>query len=233
VARTVELGVRGKFADAIGGQITWNVDAYHTQNTNDIIYESTVDNPNLAFYTNAGKTLRQGIEANLRYDRGRLQLRAGYAFTDATFRTPLDLNSGNNPAADANGQVQVMPGDRIPGIPKHRANLILDYSWTDRWTFGGEAVVQSNAYRFGDESNLTSPVGGYMVVDLNAAYRPIDHVTVFAVVNNVFNRRYDTYGSFGPVGDVPWPNIAGGVTDPRTASPGMPIAVYGGVRVTF
>ncbi len=233
VARTVELGVRGKFADAIGGRLTWNVDAYHTRNTNDIIYESTVDNPNLAFYTNAGKTLRQGIEANLRYDYGRLQLRAGYAFTDATFRTPLDLNSGNNPAADANGQIQVMPGNRIPGIPKNRANLILDYSLTDRWTFGSEAVVQSNAYRYGDEANLTSPVGGYMVVDLNAAYRPIDHVTLFAVVNNVFNKRYDTYGSFGPVGDVPWPNIAGGVTDPRTASPGMPIAVYGGVRVTF
>ena len=233
VAHTAEVGVRGKFVDLIGGRIDWNVDVYRTQNTNDIIYESTVDNPNLAFYTNAGRTLRQGIEANLRYDCQELHVRAGYAFTDATFRTPLDLNAGNNPAADANGQIHVMPGDRIPGIPKHRANLIVDYSLTDRWTFGGEAVVQSDAYRFGDEANLTSPVGGYLVVDLNAAYRPMDHVTVFAVVNNVFNRRYDTYGSFGPVGDVPWPNIPGGVTDPRTASPGMPIAVYGGVRVSF
>jgi hypothetical protein len=49
----------------------------------------------------------------------------------------------------------------------------------------------------------------------------------------VFDQRYDTYGSFGPVGDVPWPNVPGGVTDPRTASPGMPVAGYGGVRVAF
>ncbi|MBV8855217.1 MAG: hypothetical protein JOY91_17535, partial [Sinobacteraceae bacterium] len=52
-------------------------------------------------------------------------------------------------------------------------------------------------------------------------------------VNNVFNRRYYTYGSFGPVGDVPWPNIPGGVTDPSTASPGTPLTAYGGVRIAW
>ena len=93
--------------------------------------------------------------------------------------------------------------------------------------------MQSNAYRFGDESNLTAPVGGYAVLDLNAAYRPIDHLTLFVVVNNVLNKRYDTYGGFGPIGDVPWPNIPGGVTDPRTASPGTPVVAYGGVRLSF
>jgi iron complex outermembrane receptor protein len=103
----------------------------------------------------------------------------------------------------------------------------------DRWTLGAEAVVQSSVYRFGDDANLTTPVGGYMVVNLNAAYRPTDHITAFAVLNNVLNKRYDAYGSFGPIGGVPWPNVRGGVTDPRTASPGMPIAAYGGVWTTF
>ena len=60
------------------------------------------------------------------------------------------------------------------------------------------------------------------MVDLNAAFRAGDRVTLFAIVNNVFDKRYYTYGSFGPVSDVPWPNIPGGVTDPRTASPGTP-----------
>jgi hypothetical protein len=86
--------------------------------------------------------------------------RVGIIFTDATFQTPLLLNSGNNPAANANGQVQVLPGDRIPGIPRHRANLVLDYSMTDRFSVGGSAVAQSNVYRFGDQANLTQPVGG-------------------------------------------------------------------------
>lgn len=37
VARTAEAGARGKLADAMGGQFDWNVDVYHTENTNDII----------------------------------------------------------------------------------------------------------------------------------------------------------------------------------------------------
>lgn len=45
-------------------------------------------------------------------------------------------------------------------------------------------------------------MAGYAVLDVNAAYRAGEHLTVFAVVNNVLDRRYDTYGSFGPVGDV-------------------------------
>jgi iron complex outermembrane receptor protein len=228
VARTFEAGVRGT-----SGSVSWNIDLYHTQNSDDIIYESTVYNPNLAFYTNAGRTRRQGFEANLRYDLGQLHAKLGYAYTDATFRTALDLNSPNNPAADASGQIHVSPGDRIPGIPRHGANIVVDYSVTSQLSVGGEVVAQSNVVRFGDESNLTAPVSGYTLLNLNASYRPLDNLTLFVVVNNVLNKRHDTYGTFGPIGDVPWPNIPGGVTDPRTASPGTPVVAYGGVRVSF
>jgi iron complex outermembrane receptor protein len=231
VARTLEVGVRGMLDSPTG--VSWNMDLYRTRNTDDIIYESTIYNPNLAFYTNAGRTRRQGLEANLRYDLEQLHLKLGYTYTDATFRTPLDLNSGNNPAADANGQIHVSPGDRIPGIPRHRANIVVDYSVTSQLSVGGEAVAQSSMVRFGDESNLTAPVSGHAILNLNAAYRPIDSLTLFVVVNNVLNKRYDTYGTFGPIGDVPWPNIPGGVSDPRTASPGTPIVAYGGVRLSF
>jgi iron complex outermembrane recepter protein len=232
VAHTYEVGVRGHTEATAVAQWSWNVDAYHTQNTNDIIFETTVDNPNLAFYTNAGRTLRRGVEANLRYDRAQLHVKLGYAYTDATFQTPLLLNT-LSPAADSNGNEQVLPGARIPGIPLHRANVVVDYEVTQRFSVGGSAAVQSNEYRFGDEANLTAPVGGYAVVDLNAAFKPEDRVTLFVVVNNVFDKRYYTYGSFGPVGDVPWPNVPAGVTDPRTASPGTPITAYAGVRLTF
>ena len=233
VARTAEVGLRGTLGGGPGGSVGWNVDLYETRNTDDIIYESTVYNPNLAFYTNAGKTRRQGVEANLRYDLERLHVKLGYAFTDATFRTPLVHNSGSNPAADDNGQIHVSPGDRLPGVPRHRANLVVEYSITSHWSVGADAVVQSSAYRFGDESNSTAPIGGYAVLDLNASYRPIDNLSFFVVVNNVLDRRYDTYGGFGPVADVPWPNVPGGVSDTRTASPGTPVVAFGGVRLSF
>jgi iron complex outermembrane receptor protein len=232
VARTYEGGLRGHLGDATRRLLSWNVDYYHTQDTIDIIYETTVYNPNLAFYTNAGRTLRRGIEANLRYDESRLRLILGYSLTQATFETPLLLNT-NSPAADANGNEQVLPGDRIPGIPRHRVKLVADYSLGQRFDVGASVVTQSNSYHFGDEANLTQPIGGYTVVDFNASYRPNETVTLFAVLNNAFNKRYYTYGSFGPVGDVPWPNVPGGVSDPRTASPGTPASVYGGVKMSF
>lgn len=232
VAHTYEAGFRGHTGAAPEGQWSWNVDLYHTENDNDIIYETTVYNPNLAFYTNAGRTRREGLEANLRFDLKQLRIVLGYAYTKATFQTPLLLNT-NSPAADANGNEQVLPGDRIPGIPLHRGNFVVDYQVSERLSVGGSAVVQSDVYRFGDEANLTQPLGGYTIIDLNASLRLTPHCTLFAVVNNVFDKRFYTYGGFGPVGDVPWPNIPGGVNDPRTASPGTPITAYGGLHLTF
>ena len=233
VARTVEFGGRGEVASIAGGRLSWNADYFHTKDKDDLIYETTDYNPNLAYYTNAGASLRQGVEANLRYDTKVLHASLGYAYTDATFQSSLLLGSDSNPESDANGNIHVVPGDRIPGIPRHRGTAVVEYNITDRWTVGGNAILQSSQYRFGDEANLTKPVGGYVVVNFNTAYKVTDAITVFGIVNNVFDQRYDTYGSFGPVGDVPWPNVPGGVTDPRTASPGMPVAGYGGVRVVF
>jgi outer membrane receptor protein involved in Fe transport len=233
VARTFEAGARGSFADFQTGKLGWNVDYYHTKDHDDLIYETTTYNPNLAYYTNAGATLRQGVEANLRYDTARLHASLGYAYTDATFQTALLLGSDSNPESDVNGNEHVQPGDRIPGIPKHRGTVVVEYNVTDQWTVGGNTMLTSSQYRFGDEANLTKPVGGYVIVNLNTAYKITNYITVFGVLNNAFDQHYDTYGTFGPIDDVPWPNVAGGVTDPRTAVPGMPIAGYGGIKVTF
>ena len=233
VSHTFETGARGQIKGNGPGILSWNADYFHTKNFDDLIYESTLLNPNLDFYTNAGKTLRQGVEANLSYRTRLLRVSLGYAFTDATFQSNLVLDGGSNPAQNANGQIDVTPGDRIPGIPRHRGKAVFEYNLTPDWTIGTSAVLQSAQYRFGDEANLTKPVGGYVVVDFNTAYRISRNLTLFGIINNVLDERYDTYGGFGPVGDVPWPNVPGGVTDPRTASPGTPIAGYGGVRVTF
>jgi iron complex outermembrane receptor protein len=173
------------------------------------------------------------VEANLRYDLRALHASLGYAYTDATFRSPLLLGSDSNPGADSNGNEHVEPGDRLPGIPRHRGTVVVEYHVTEKWLVGASAILQAAQYRFGDEANLTKPVGGYGVVDLHSSYKIADSITVFGVLNNAFNERYDTYGTFGPIADVPWPTVPGGVTDPRTAVPGMPIAGYGGVKVTF
>jgi iron complex outermembrane receptor protein len=233
VARTFEAGGRGTFASVAGGKLSWNADYFHTKDHDDLIYETTTYNPNLAYYSNAGATLRQGVEANLRFDTSALHLSLGYAYTDATYQTALLLGSDSNPGSDANGNEHVHPGDRIPGIPRHRGTAVVEYNLTDRWTVGGNAILQSSQYRFGDEANLTKPIGGYVIVNLNTSYKITDNITVFGILNNVFNQYYDTYGTFGPIDDVPWPGVPGGVSDPRTGVPGQPISGYGGLKVSF
>ncbi len=233
VSRTLEIGLRGRLADVAGGRLSWDADFYHTKNHDDLTYEVDVSNVNLAYYTNVGSTLREGVEANLKYDTDKLHATLGYAFTHAVFENSLLLGSGDNPDADANGFIHVRPGDFLPGIPMHRGTITVEYKITPRWTFGGSEIAESGLYRFGDESNLTKKVGGYAILNLDTSYRITDHITVFALANNVLNQRFDTYGTFGPVGDVPFPAVPGGVTDTRTASPGSPIEGYGGVRVSF
>ena len=233
VAQTFEFGARGHLPRFAGGALRWNVDLFRTDVHDDIIYQSTLYNPNLQFYTNSGTTRRQGIEADLAYAGPRLGLRLGFAHIDATFQNALTLNSPSNPAADANGQIHIVPGDRIPGIPANRGTIDLSYKLTERLLLGTTAVLQSSQYRFGDEANLTKPVGGYAVFNVYASYKLTPRLTVFAMVDNVTNRSYQTYGGFGPVADVPWNFVPGGVTDPRTANPGRPIAGYGGVKMTF
>ena len=166
VSRTVEAGLRGRLADVAGGRFSWNADYFHTKNHDDLIYQSALGNQNLAYYSNDGATLRQGLEANVHYDTPRLHLVAGYAYTDATFQSALTLSSASNPFTDALGNEHVVPGNRIPGIPVHRGTIVAEYKLTDRWSVGGNAVFSGDQDRFGDEANLGKPVGGYVVLGL-------------------------------------------------------------------
>jgi iron complex outermembrane recepter protein len=177
--------------------------------------------------------LRQGLELNLHYDSPTLHAILGYAYTDATFRSPLLLGSPENPLADANGDIQVVPGDRIPGVPLNRLTGQVDYNVTDKWIVGASASYQSSFYRYGDEANLTPPVSGYFLANLHTSYQVTNQIKIFTLVNNLFNARYYTYGTFGPTDAVPWPAVPGGVTSTATAVPGRPFSAYAGMTITF
>ena len=94
----------------------------------------------------SGPTRRQGVETGLRFRTGRLNAYANYAFTDATFQTALTLSSENNPLADAAGNIQVRPGNRLPGVPRHLFKVGADYGITEKWVVGFSALVASGKY---------------------------------------------------------------------------------------
>jgi iron complex outermembrane receptor protein len=55
------------------------------------------------------------------------------------------------------------------------------------------------------------------------------NVEVFGLVQNLFNQHYYVSGSFFDTRGI----AALTFNDPRTFVPGMPLAVYGGVRASF
>ncbi len=237
IAHTLEAGLRGQRATAGGGRFTWNAGVFRTDLDNDIYGVSTLNGK--GFFQNIGSTRRQGVEAGMTY-QGRLWSGyAEYSFIDATFCSPLTLNSPFNPYHDANGNIHVEPGDQLPGIPRNRFKTGVDYTIRNHWTVGGSFILVSTEYFHGDESNQNAPMPGYHVLTLRTSYRVSARAEFFANLQNAFDARYATYGLFADPTGVGAPGIPAnaGSNDPRVdnrfESPAAPRALFGGVRITF
>jgi iron complex outermembrane receptor protein len=227
VTYTGEAGLRGHF-DIAHGQLNWTVGAYRALNTNDIINVAS-PLPGHEYFQNAGNTLRQGIEASASYKWDRWNVYANFTSVDATFRNSLTLSSPFNPFADANGNIVVVPGNHLAGIPDYRLKAGAEYQITDPWKFGADLNVIGSQYLVGDESNQNAKVPAYWVVNLHSSYKVSSYVELFGVVKNLFDRHYYVNGTFFDITSLPYLNL----TDPRTSVPGMPFVAYLGVRATL
>ena len=227
ITYTFEAGLRGQF-NVAQGLVNWTVGGFHALNTNDIIAVSSPI-PGHEFFQNAGNTLRQGIEANVNYKQDRWNIYANYTYVDATFQNALTLQSPFNPFADANGNISVVPGDHLTGIPNFRFKLGAEYQVTKPWKVGADLNVVGSQWLVGDESNQNPKVAPYWVVNLHSSYKVTDNVEVFGLVRNLFDQHYNVFGTFFDVTSFPYLDL----TDPRTFIPGIPFAAYVGVRGTL
>jgi iron complex outermembrane receptor protein len=145
--------------------------------------------------------------------------------------------SPSNPDRNPLGDIEVLPGDRLPGIPEHRLKLGADYRLLPTWRIGATLNGVSHFYYVGDESNQLAPIPGYFVVNLHSSYRPVPHLELFASVNNLFDRKYATWGILSDPTGIGAPGIpTAGVTngpgvDTRFLSPAAPLEVFAGVRI--
>jgi iron complex outermembrane recepter protein len=239
VSHTYEAGLRGSFTmpDTVPGKFGWNFGLFRTDLDDDIYGVAT--SISTGFFENIGSTRRQGIETGLTYKDETWSVYGSYSLVDATFQSSLTLPAPNNPFADANGNIHVVPGDRLPGIPEHQLKVGADYRITPSWTVGGVLTYFSDQYLRGDESNQNPPLPGYAVVNLHTSYTVNENVELFASLQNALNTRYATFGAFGDPTGIGAPGIPAGAVangpgvDNRFLGPAPPIAVFGGVRVRF
>ena len=227
-SRTYEAGLRGK-SPLSGGLFEWKVGLFRTDLTNDII---NVASPiqGRGVFQNVAATRRQGLEAGAEYRSKKWFVYTNYSFIDATYQFSGDIASPNNPSADANGNVQVTPGKKIPGIPQHQFKTGAEYLMTPQWKVGANLIVVGSQYFVGDDANQNEKLSSYWVTNFHTSYDLSKNVRLFGLVNNLFNKTYYPYGTYFDPQSVT-NAIATVLTDHRTLTPGQPLAVYVGMKM--
>ena len=210
VATTYELGWHFRPA---ARQLALGADLYRTDVRDDIFFVAPT--ATTGYFQNIGDTRRIGIEASAAWTaRGGLGVYANYGYTAASFRTAAVLATGRAP-----GNETVTPGDRLPMIPAHRANvgalLPLPLSLGTRHLRARLDVRYiGGQYLRGDEENVERRLPDYTVVDASLE-ASVGRYDVRVAVPNVFNRRYVTFGTFAENPTVPGNPVE------RFVTPGM------------
>ena len=250
VTQTIEAGFRGKLSDSVG----WNAGVYRSVNKDDILFVGTTTSA--GYFTNFGKTRRQGAELGLDGETGRMRWAVNYSYVNATFQSSACLLSANNSSAGSSPEcaggdlILVSPGNKIPGIPEHQLKLNGDYRMTDKWTLGGAVLAYSDQYARGNENNQhqagtgsggddfqgSGRVPGYAILNLTTRYKLGQSWEVFGKINNVFDNEYSTgailaENSFDAAGNFQIDSA--NWTHETFYAPGAPRAFWVGVKYSM
>jgi outer membrane receptor protein involved in Fe transport len=232
IAKTLELGGRG----VLGPNTAWTAAVYHANVYNDIQFVSASASGAVGYFTNVPQTRRQGIELGLQQRLGTVNLQAAYGYVAATYQSSFFIQSPNNSSANGAHDIQVQPGDYIPGIPRNNFKLRADWQVTPKFSVGGTLVYASSQYAQGDNNNQDSngPIPGYTIFNLDGRYQITDQLQVFARINNLFNTTYSTAGVLG-ADFFTGPNFSYSAPGVPTQfrSPGAPFGIWVGVRLDF
>jgi outer membrane receptor protein involved in Fe transport len=215
VTRTLEAGMRGH-----SGDLKWNAAVFTADNRDDILFVGT--STSRGYFTNFGRTRRQGAELGASGRFGPFDLRADYSYVKATYRSSACLLAENNstrgrsPECTAGGQddeVLVRAGHRLPGIPAHSLKFGAEIALGPDWRVDADFQAYSRQFARGNENNAhragvaTDAVGntrafqgsgevpGHAVLNLGARVRLDRRLEAFARLNNVFDKHYATAGA--------------------------------------
>ena len=239
VTKGIEVGARGRINNH-----KWEITAYRFINDDDIIFVSTGTGVSSGYFKNFGETKRQGLELSLnsKYKNilGGLNLYSNYSLLGATYETNHTLPAANHPAGSNNVEI----GDTIPGMPKHTFKAGVNQNFLTNFNSGLNMIYSSGVYLRGDESNQLKTTNPYMVFNATSSWKPLDNFEMFARINNILNSKYETMGVLGEASasevNVPISELgdtgsgtAVGALDPRFLSPGSPLGIYFGVKISW
>ena len=177
---------------------------------------------------------------------------------DATYQSPETIDGSANSSNDAgtpglDGNIQIIPGDRIPLILHHLGKAFADYQVTSKLLIDLSFLAVSSSYARGNENNLSQADGkfylgpgtspGYGVTNLGAHYQIHRRLQLFVQMNNLFNHHYYTaaqlgstpFTNSGTIAIRALPAVNGNfqVVHATFYAPGAPFGAGGGIRFTF
>ena len=199
VAHTVEAGLRGIARYSASRHSSTGSSASSAPTTsNDILNVADPVQQGFGYFQNVGSTRRQGIEAEVDYHKS----------TSSTLASQLRLyrrdasstrcsSAPTRPFADANGNIQVSPGNRIPMIPHHRIKLSADYNVTDAFKIGGDVQYRRQPiFRRRRLQPIPQMPGLLGRQPRRVLSGDEERPGLRASVDNVFDNHYYTYGTF-------------------------------------
>lgn len=198
------------------------LNVFHSRSKDDIIFQQAGSVASRGYFINVDETQRQGVEFSVGSTWEKLTYRLNYNYLNATYESTFTSFSPFNPQGPDR---VVTPGDKIPGQPEHLVKLYADYTLTDKARLGAEVISASSQYFRGDEANENEKIDGYVIANIYASYRFNDTFTASLRVNNVFDKDYETFGTYGEADEVLediYPDVEGaefvGPAQPRMVS---------------
>lgn len=233
VAHTAELGLRVSNGDVDIEGFTGQIGLFRTNLANDIYTVAT--STGTGYYRNIGATRREGFTANLDYNAAFGRLYLSVAEVNARFESAFKIASPQNPFADESGNLAVTSGDHMPGIPRWRLVAGGELKLTSKVQVGLSDAYSGPTFLHGDESNQTTPLGGYSRVDLHVRWAVSSRIQLSLGVANLLNKRYATSGLYADPSGVGAPGVpqASAAVNPRFEVPGSPFAASMVFRMQF
>jgi outer membrane receptor protein involved in Fe transport len=228
---SLELGTRWRPLPTQRVELT----LYRTDNRDDIVFGSVSTTGQLGYFQNFPRTRHEGIDLSWQASFGALTLDAAASALRATYQADGTLRMGER-------NVIVTPGTRMAGLPRHSLKIGGDWQIMPAWSIGadvqrfGGRVVQGNEdglIEDGATERVDLSLPGYTLANLRLSWRPRTGLELVARVNNVFDKRYASYGAIAETVFDAQGNYTGNEADALFVAPGTPRSFFVGLRMSF
>jgi iron complex outermembrane receptor protein len=203
----IEIGTRGVAALGEGSDLQWDVTAYYSTITDEILSVEDPAAPGTAITGNVERTIHAGLEAavSAAWDLGSAhRIEPAITLTWNYFRFDDDALYGNN---------------TLPGVPETVVRMDLLYRH-ERGFFAGP-TIDVVGRRYADFTNSYA-IDSYALLGLRGGWER-DNLTTFVEVRNVLDEDYIASSSIR----------ADANPDDEILNPGEPVSVYAGIKVEF